>query len=187
MKIYDISQELFSSRVYPGDPVPVREQVLSLEKGDSCNLSTVFLCAHNGTHVDAPLHFCPGGKTVEQMDLSRTVGKAYVYEGKGEITEEDGKRLAALGAKRVLFKGEILLTPESARILNGIGVLLVGVESQTVGNEEVHRELLEKEVALLEGIRLDEVPEGAYLLSAAPLNLGGSDGAPCRAILIEGE
>jgi len=38
---------------------------------------------------------------------------------------------------------------------------------------------------LLEGIRLAEVEEGTYLLSAAPLNLGGGDGAPCRAVLIE--
>ena len=49
---------------------------------------------------------------------------------------------------------------------------------------KVHYELLGAEVVLLEGIRLQGVPEGVYLLNAAPLNLGQADGAPCRAVLI---
>ncbi|MBQ8597845.1 MAG: cyclase, partial [Lachnospiraceae bacterium] len=60
--------------------------------------------------------------------------------------------------------------------------------SQTVGPEDgpmaVHLELLGKEVVLLEGIRLSEVPEGKYFLNTAPIKLGGIDGAPCRSILI---
>ena len=50
---------------------------------------------------------------------------------------------------------------------------------------EVHLELLKKEIVLLEGIRLKGVDEGVYILNAAPLKLGGCDGAPCRAILVE--
>jgi len=49
---------------------------------------------------------------------------------------------------------------------------------------QVHLILLSREVVLLEGIRLSGVLTGAYLLSAAPISLAGSDGAPCRAILI---
>ena len=49
---------------------------------------------------------------------------------------------------------------------------------------EVHLIMLGAEIVLLEGIRLAGVDEGAYLLHAAPLNLGGADGAPCRATLI---
>ena len=66
---------------------------------------------------------------------------------------------------------------------------LIGNESQTVGPEdapmEVHKILLGADVVLLEGIRLSDVPEGVYFLNAAPLCLGGADGAPCRAILAE--
>ena len=51
----------------------------------------------------------------------------------------------------------------------------------------VHIVLLGANVILLEGIRLSEVSEGVYLLNAAPLNLFGTDGAPCRAILIADE
>ena len=50
---------------------------------------------------------------------------------------------------------------------------------------QVHLILLRRGIALLEGIVLDEVAEGRYFLSAAPLNLGGADGAPCRAYLIQ--
>ena len=50
---------------------------------------------------------------------------------------------------------------------------------------QVHKILLSRNIALLEGIILKEVPEGRYFLSAAPLNLAGADGAPCRAYLID--
>ena len=69
------------------------------------------------------------------------------------------------------------------------GILLLGNESQTVGPEDapmgVHKILLGAGVVLLEGIRLKEVPDGVYLLFAAPLSLGGADGAPCRAVLVK--
>ena len=44
--------------------------------------------------------------------------------------------------------------------------------------------MLAEEIVLLEGIRLKDVPEGVYILNAAPINLGGADGAPCRAVLM---
>ena len=69
------------------------------------------------------------------------------------------------------------------------GIELLGNEGQTVGPEnapmQVHLILLRREIALLEGIVLQGIPEGQYFLSAAPLNLGGADGAPCRAYLID--
>jgi arylformamidase len=49
---------------------------------------------------------------------------------------------------------------------------------------EVHLILLGAQVVLLEGLVLKDVPAGKYHLSAAPLNLAGADGSPCRAFLI---
>ena len=76
----------------------------------------------------------------------------------------------------------------AARAFAQSGICLIGNESQTVGPEdapkEVHLILLGAGIVLLEGIVLTDVPEGKYFLSAAPLNLGGCDGAPCRAYLI---
>ena len=195
MKIYDISQEVFSCEVYPGDPSPEKEIKLRIEEGAVYNLSALHMCAHNGTHVDAPYHFINDGKTIDQVALERFIGYAYVIGHEGDITEEDAvailKKARAAdeeAAKRILVKGDATMTLPAAKIFAEAGILLFGNESQTVGPletpMEVHLVMLGAEIVLLEGIRLSEVPEGVYLLDAAPLNLGGADGAPCRATLI---
>ena len=196
MKIYDISQEVFSCAVYPGDPSPIPTRVTKIEEGSLYNLSKFEMCAHNGTHIDAPYHFLQEGKTVDQIPAERTVGWCYVAELNGNLTKEDidailakatAARKEAVG--KILFKGEAVVTAEAAVRLKEKGVHLVGVESQTVGPENapmaVHLILLGAEVCLLEGLRLSGVTEGVYFLHAAPLNLAGFDGAPCRATLTE--
>ena len=191
MKLYDISQEIFSCVVFPGDPTPEKQTLCATEKGDLYNLTAFSMCAHNGTHVDAPFHFLPDGKTVDQMALEAFVGPCWVARHSGDVTAADAENIlkCAQGAQRILIAGPAVVTAEAARIFAGSGILLIGNESQTVGPEsgpmEVHKILLGKGIALLEGLVLKAVPQGAYFLSAAPLNLAGSDGAPCRAILIQ--
>lgn len=190
MKIYDITQELFGCQVFPGDPAPEKEQILQIKNGDNCNLTKISMCAHNGTHLDAPYHFCDDGKTVEELDLNRVIGDALVISFEGKLTGADIDEIVReYKPERILFKGDTVITPESAKALNRYGILLVGVESQTVGTEEtlaeIHADLLSAEIVILEGLRLSEVPEGVYFLNAAPLKLGGCDGAPCRAVLID--
>ena len=192
MKIYDISQEVFSCKVFPGDPAPERDVLCSMEDGEFYNLTAFYMCAHNGTHVDAPFHFVRDGKTIDEVGLEPFVGSAYVAEHEGVVTAEDAKfmlqKAEGDAAKRLLIKGDAEVSLEAAEVFAKAGLLLVGNESQTVGPEDapmaVHLVLLKAGVALLEGIRLEQVPEGTYLLNAAPLNLGGADGAPCRAVLI---
>ena len=196
MKIYDISQEVFGSAVFPGDPSPSKKQILSVEKGDVCNLTAFSMCAHNGTHIDSPFHFINGGKTVDKIDLKKLVGFAYVCQCNGIITEEKAKEILLKAdainteaAKRILIKGKATVSNEAATVFANSGIYLIGNESQTVGDEKApmkaHLALLGKDAVLLEGIRLAHIDEGVYLLSAAPINLGGCDGAPCRAVLIE--
>ena len=195
MKIYDISQELFSCIVFPGDPAPKREVLSSMKDGALYNLTALSLCAHNGTHIDAPYHFIKNGKTVEQLSLSKTVGWAYVTQEEGMLGAADARRILSEAqkadpnaAKRILLGGKVIVSEEAARVFAEAEIDLLGNESQTVGPEDapmqVHLTLLSREVVLLEGIRLGDVPTGVYLLSAAPISLAGSDGAPCRAILI---
>ena len=191
--IYDITQELFSCRVFPGDPKPVFERVLSTEKGDVCNLTKFSMCAHNGTHVDSPYHFISDGKTIDQVDLDSFVGDCYVGTVNGDVSSDDAKALLSAAAQagaaeRILIKGDAVVTKEAAEVFAESGILLLGNESQTVGPMDDpapnHLILLGKGIVLLEGIDLSKVPEGKYFLSAAPINLGGADGAPCRAYLI---
>ena len=190
MKIYDITQELFGCEVYPGDPSPVMERVMSIPNGDIWNLTSFSMCAHNGTHVDAPFHFLKDGKTIDQVSLERFVGPCFVAEHEGDVSAEDaGKMLAKSGdAGRILIKGNAIVTAEAAKVFADNRIFLLGNESQTVGPidapAEVHYILLGAEVVLLEGIRLADIKEGRYFLCAQPINLGGCDGAPVRAILI---
>ena len=195
MKIYDISQEVFGCNVYPGDPSPEREVKLRISDGAVCNLTAFNMCAHNGTHVDAPFHFIDGAKTIDQVDMDRFIGYCYVAEHEGDVSAEDAENIIkaakacdARAAERILIKGEATVTADAAKIFAAEGIKLFGNESQTVGPEdapmEVHLIMLGAEIVLLEGIRLSEVPVGVYLLNAAPINLGGSDGAPCRATLM---
>ncbi|WP_028515942.1 cyclase family protein [Ruminococcus flavefaciens] len=193
-KIIDISQEVFSCKVFPGDPAPQNTQLLSVTKGDICNLTQLSMCAHNGTHADAPFHFLNDGKTIDQLGLVPFVGDCFVARHDGNVTAADAagimeKAKSAGAAERILIAGKAIVTAEAARIFAEAGIKLLGNESQTVGPEdapkEVHLILLGAEVVLLEGIVLDNVDEGRYFLSAAPLNLGGCDGAPCRAYLIK--
>lgn len=83
MKIYDISQEVFGCQVYAGDPAPEKELLSSMEEGGLYNLTAFRMCAHNGTHIDAPFHFIQGGKAVDSIDLDTFVGLAYVVEHHG--------------------------------------------------------------------------------------------------------
>ncbi len=193
MKIYDISQELFSCAVFPGDPAPIKETLNSMSDGGLYNLTAFSMCAHNGTHIDAPFHFINDGRTVEQIELSKLIGYAYVTEHNSVLTAEDALRILSEAPEKarskILLKGRATVSLEAAKVFADAGIDLIGNESQTVGPEnapmEVHKVLLGAETILLEGIRLFHVPEGVYLLNAAPINLAGSDGAPCRAILME--
>lgn len=195
MKIYDISQEVFSCEIYPGDPAPEKRLLCSSEKGELYNLTAFSMCAHNGTHIDAPFHFLKDGKSVDAIALDTFVGMAYVAEHHGVVSAGDAvkiiekaKEQSREAAKRILIKGAAMVSEEAAKVFAEAEILLLGNESQTVGPEDapmaVHLILLGADVVLLEGIRLSAVPEGVYLLNAAPLNLSGADGSPCRAVLI---
>ena len=198
MKIYDISQEVFSCQVYPGDPMPEKKELKSMKKGELYNLTAFNMCAHNGTHIDAPRHFIKDGKTVDEICLDAFVGMAYVAEHCGVVTCDDAEeiikkaeRYHTEAAKRILIKGDIEVSLEAAKVFASSNILLLGNEPQSVGPQNepmaVHLVLLGADVVLLEGICLSEVSEGVYFLNAAPLNFSGADGSPCRAVLIDTE
>ena len=193
--IYDITQPLFECEVFPGDPRPEKKVVLRIENGDACNLTAFSMCAHNGTHVDAPLHFLKDGKGIDEIPLEKFMGPAYVAKHEGDITAHEAKGILERAAaaydgaqQKILIKGKAVVTLEAAQAFAEAGIDLIGNESQTVGPENgpmaVHLVLLGAEAVLLEGIMLDHVPEGVYYLNCAPLNLTNTDGAPCRAVLI---
>ena len=190
MKLYDISKEIFSDAVLPGDPAPAFQPAQRLAEGGHCNLTQVTLGTHSATHMDAPWHFVPGGKTIDQVELSRCVGPCQVVEAQGLLEKTWAAAVLQQGVKRLLLKGQAQLSLEAAQELAQGGLLLLGVEAMSVAPDDdpapVHRALLEREVAVLESIDLRQVPAGDYILLAQPLKYGGLDGAQVRALLVEG-
>lgn len=89
MKIYDISQEVFNCAVFPGDIPPQRKVLETIEGGSICDLTGLTMCVHNGTHVDAPYHFYNDGKSIDEVDLERFVGKCRQND---EFRPINGKR-----------------------------------------------------------------------------------------------
>ncbi len=194
--LYDITQPLFECEVFPGDPAPEKTELRRMKDGSLYNLTAISLCVHNGTHIDAPVHFIDNGKGVDEIPLSRFIGPAFVVTKDGDVGKEDAEEILQRARelhpeawKKILIKGKATVTEDAADVFAAAGIDLIGNESQTVGPEDapmaVHLILLQKEVVLLEGLRLSHVPDGVYLLSCAPLCLSGSDGAPCRAVLAE--
>ena len=188
MKLYDISRSLFEETPFPGDPAPEFEFVKLIGDDSNYSLSTFSICAHNGTHIDAPLHFIPDGKTIGEVDLMHCYGEAWVVEFAETIETDAFIRKVPQACKRLLIKGNALVTPEIAQLICNRQMLLVGTELQTIGTTEtlteIHRILLGNEVVLLESIDLSIVPEGQYTLAAFPLKISPLEASPCRAVLI---
>ena len=194
MQIIDISKDITKCDIYPGDPDVSINVVSTIAGGADCNLSEIHTGLHNGTHVDAPLHFINDGGAIDSMAMESFVGDCFVAVHNGEVSGDDARKILEkareLGAdKRILIGGEAVVSEEAALVFASAEILLLGNESQSVGPinapMKVHKILLSKGIALLEGIVLEGVHEGKYLLNCAPLNIAGFEGSPCRAILIE--
>lgn len=202
----DVSVPLREGMVrWPGDPPFACETVSDVSRGDSATVSALSMCAHAGTHVDAPLHSFPGAAGIDRVPLDAVVGRARVIELRdpGPIRPESlrGHRIEA--CERVLLKTGnsgrcwradefvddfVHLTPESARVLAAARPWLVGVDYLSVGayrgeGAEVHRILLEAGIWIVEGLDLSAVGAGDYDLVCLPLRIAGGDGAPARAIV----
>ena len=193
MRLWDISRELLTAPVYPGDPAPAATYLQQMSFGDTCNLTALSLCAHNATHLDAPRHFVPDGDGAEAVALTHCCGPCRVIACEGVLTGDKAEDLLANipATERILFKGDVMVDISAAYVLTDAGVRLVGVEPPSVAaadrSEAVHRHLLGSKVLILEGLDLSAVSEGTYFLFAAPLKIAGCDGAPVRAVLVDEE
>jgi arylformamidase len=202
----DISVTLKSGMVHWPDNPPVKiERMLDMEKGAVCNVSTLSLGAHTGTHMDAPLHFIRDGVGLDVMPLDATIGPARVIEIRAEesITPAELKPYRIRRGERILFKTRnsarvwktdefdenfVYISKEAAQNLAELGVRTVGVDYLSVGGfrrdgVETHRALLGAGIWIIEGLNLSEVKPGKYELLCLPLKVLGGDGAPARAIL----
>ena len=188
--LYDISREILSAEVYPGDPEPKTRILSSLNDGARYNLSEVTLCTHTGTHIDAPLHFDDEGEDIASMRISRFFGKCTVVTIEGILTGDDMEQLLPHCSRRLILhsSGKAFLSVSAARVIADSKLVLIGTDALSIAppfDEAMpHIELARAGIAVLEGLFLDGVEDGEYTLSAFPLKLGGLEAAPCRAILM---
>lgn len=204
--LIDISQPLGpGSAVFPGDSEFSREWVMRMADGMSCNVSTIRMSVHCGSHADAPLHYREGEASIDALPLDLFVGPCRVIHvtGAGDprcVPAEvlDGAALG--GATRVLLRTAETLDPmrfdpgftslgeAAARVLAKAGVRLIGIDAPSVDHAtskklETHNALADAGITILENLDLTQVAAGDYELMALPLKLVGSDASPIRAVL----
>jgi arylformamidase len=201
--IWDISPPVSPrTPVFPGDTA--YSQAWSSKIGPGCpvNVSAITMSAHLGAHADAPLHYGPDATAVGHLDLDPFLGPCRVIHAidKGPlITPAHLQHAISNLPLRVLVRtcrtaptewapGFSALAPGTIKWLAGLGVLLVGIDSQSVDPADSktldsHQQLLAHDMRVLENLVLDQVDEGDYELIALPLRLVDADASPVRAIL----
>ncbi|MGK0203572.1 MAG: arylformamidase [Planctomycetota bacterium] len=208
LRIWDISERIEpDTATFPGDNAFSQEWVMRMADGASCNVSTIRMSVHVGTHTDAPLHYDSGGSDMASVDLGKYLGRCRVIDVPGvgspplipahALTQE-----LLEGAERVLLRTNAehdhrTFNPEftslggpAAKVLAAAGVKLVGIDTPSMDHStnkdlDGHQALYAGGIAILENLDLTGVPAGDYELIALPLRIVGCDSSPVRAILRE--
>lgn len=206
MKIHDITMLIHKDMpVYKNkeDKKPRLQEVSNHQTGKH-HESRLYLDIHTGTHFDAPLHMVAGGDTIENIDLYNCITPCKVFDLttlESEITKTDIEDLNFGEGDFVIFKTRnsfseefdlnfVFIEKSAAEYLRdkkvkGVGIDALGVERNQPGYE-THKALLGNGITVLEGLYLRDIKPGEYLLCALPLKIKGAEGAPARAVLIEG-
>jgi arylformamidase len=207
VKLIDVSVPIHDAMtVYRGNP-PVRIRPAMTLRRNGVNLSELCLGSHTGTHVDAPNPFVKGGKGIDQLDLGRFIGPAWVADlrrVKAGITAADlEKARIPRTSRRVLLRTRnsrwwhparafrtdfVYLAPDGADWLVERGARLVGIdylsiEGYGVPGAPTHKRLLGAGIPILEGLDLFNVRPGRWQMAAFPLRIKDGDAGLTRAVL----
>ncbi len=204
-KIIDISPLVHEgSAVFPGDTTFSRQEALSFENGHNLRLSSMNTTLHIGAHTDAPSHYHSDGITMEHRSLDFYLGNCQVIEVDCSLGERilPSHLKQEINSPRILLKTNSFPNPdqwngnfnslsrELVQTLLQKKVKLIGIDTPSVDPAddkelECHNLIYKNDMAILEGIVLDNAPAGHYQLIALPLKLKGADASPVRAILIQ--
>ena len=204
--IYDITRPLSPHTVvFPGDPPVTVTPVLQIRHGDPCNVSSIAMSVHAGTHVDAPRHYADGAPGVDALDVETLTGVARVvtFGRGGPILPDDVQAMNLRGARRLIIHTPASqsppgvfdpsfawFTPEAADWLGAAGVRLIGTDAPSVDEASsldlpAHHVFLKHGTLIVENLDLRGVPDGEYFLVALPLKIVDGDAAPARVILFD--
>ena len=202
-RLWDLSPGVLpGSPLFPGDQAYEQRWTATLSPACPVNLSAITMSPHIGAHADAPLHYAHGAPTIGEVGLEPYLGRCRVVHaiGCGPLVQPHHLEHAAAGLPpRVLVRtcehaptawsAEFsAFAPQSIEWLARHGVLLVGIDSQSVDPADSkdlpsHQQLFKYGLRVLENLVLDDVAEGDYELIALPLKLMIADASPVRAVL----
>lgn len=205
-RIYDISPLISEqTAVFPGDQPYRRTVSREVSQGDSYGLSRIETTLHLGAHTDAPNHYPPGGVGIDQRELSRYFGPCEIVTARAR----EGRRIRPRDlfpfepkTARVLIKTLSFpdpncwnsdfhaLSEELVEWLASRRVQLIGIDTPSIDPAddtflESHRSMARHDLGILEGVVLNQVPDGLYTLMATPLRLANADASPVRAFLLD--
>ena len=79
-RLVDLSQDIGpDTQMFPAYPQPTFTPWTTREVHGFL-AESLFLVSHTGTHVDAPFHMEPGGKTIDRLSLDRFFAPAHVLD-----------------------------------------------------------------------------------------------------------
>ncbi len=204
--------------IYEGMPkIPALSDVhvrkfFSLEKGHPLNVTEISLPCHAGTHVDAPVHIVPNGKSIEELPLESFIGPGAVIS----VKKRGGEQVTAAdleNSRVAVNRGDILmlhtgwdekfessdynlhpyLSVDAAEWMVKKGVKLFGIDCITVDlptplrpkgfDFPVHKMLLGNGVLIAENVtNLGEIVGKKIRILALPLRIKGSDAGHARIV-----
>ncbi|MCX5672403.1 MAG: cyclase family protein [Planctomycetota bacterium] len=206
MPIFDVSVPMTPGMpLYPGDPPFGFEWVRTIAGGASSNNSKLTLGSHTGTHIDAPLHFIPGGGTVESIPPEALVGPCILVDvGDADvITRGVIERLGLAGRRRILFRTKnsawiakrfeaefVAFSADGAQYLAVLGPMLIGIDAPSLDprstpGHPAHLAILGSRTikGAIEWLNLAGLETGEYELFCGPLRVVAGEAAPCRVLL----
>jgi kynurenine formamidase len=216
MRLIDLSQPLFDG--CPNCPAHPPVQVAVIDShakgggeagGETWHMEHLSFASHTGSHVDAPLHKLPGGKTLDDFPLDAWTGPAHLLDLRGiaaktaitadtlapklprDLTGKWVLLATGFGDKRAKTQEWLhdapFLAHDAARLLVERNARGVGIDHWSIGDATTHATLLAKPVLIVEELHF---PEEAFSLPqpvefwALPLNLRAHSGGPCRPVLV---
>jgi kynurenine formamidase len=205
MSWIDLTHTLCPGTEYPGDP-PITIEPALTPATDGVAVTALHLSTHSGTHVDAPCHTVPGGRTMDDVSVDELIGTAAVLHVGGEAAGTIGvadlgdlpARLPSIvliatgwdrwfGTER--YRQHPALASEAAQALWERGMRVLGVDCYSpdpLDSEDfpVHATVLGRNGLIVENLRGLTALPAVCEVGIHPLKVGPFDGAPVRALAL---
>lgn len=192
--------------VFPGTDTPILDPVCTMEEmGFREKKWTMY--SHTGTHMDAPAHMLPEGKTLDQYPVETFMGRGMVLDVR-ECTESEVPLARVQAYAQVLsevdyvliqtgweehwgresyFQDFPALSEEAAEYLmefdlKGIGVDAISIDRMDTKTFPIHRILMRHDLVIIENLKNLSLLEGVFDFLALPLHVEDADGSPVRAL-----